>query len=291
MSLRLTTESEARAGFTASDFVVRYPLVGPLLFMLLWTSITVGFLAWPYWAAPFPDVAAKFTPIFYYIGGVMLLFGLAMYGGVRAARMPSAWLLAANRQQIVVKFRSYFHYRWPREDRVVLVLPKFDVKHFTSFEVTETTGTGKNRRSVFVQKIVLVCHEVIDAEVVRAIEHENRRMVQGLVGRGRASHTPVQVGASGESLIVTLPKLQLAALIAKLQTDYVYKGVAAPEDLRVKLLGAPQLRAEARALIESAIGEGNTIDAIKLLREEMAIGLKEAKDIVERAKTTGRFEA
>jgi hypothetical protein len=47
---------------------------------------------------------------------------------------------------------------------------------------------------------------------------------------------------------------------------------------RTTTLPSPELQAQARALL----ADGNKIEAIKLVREATGMGLKEAKDLVER---------
>lgn len=287
---QLLTESQARLLIPKDALVVRAAHHwGASVFAYGFMALALAFLTlplWrPYWASA-PDIPTLFC---YFFGGFAVLIGNAMIAQVTAARQPSNWQLAITRDRLWVKFRSYHHWRAPPDDKVVLQLDRYDVDRLVPREGQVMTGTGKTRQIEQIGRLDILLREKLTAEQSEAIASENTRMFGHGFVKGRTHHSPVLVGKDG-ALLVNMHKVapSLRAFLTAVPSTYLIEPVqpllSMSEGAGSAYPGVDDAKAaEIAALAQS----GQTLDAIRLLRERTGLGLKECKEAIEAGRWKG----
>lgn len=275
MALQLLTEAEARSQWVGDLLIARQQRVAfedlgvmmlrtvvvLLVTLPLWRPLFHEFQSLPYWVALF---IAFWIWLFSHFWGRELL----------AARQKTAWLLVANRKTIWLKFRSFWHWQWPENDKTVLRIDLEDIDYVAGVRVLDKSPP----------QLAIRLHQQLSEEITDRILEENHRLQTNKWGRGRVQHSPIVVEANAQTLRVrwgkeypnvreTADKLRLS-----FPTEPIFRIESADANLMTYL---PKLTDDALAEINEMLRAGDKIAAIKAIRNTTGMGLKEAKDLVE----------
>lgn len=300
----LVTEREARSRLSATALLVReHRGLGSYLLMAV-----IGIAAWagvtfPFWRYQVPLETHFPNFLAMLIGGVLLIFWNLMRLDLKAARQDVSWPLASDRGKLFVHFRSFHHWFWPVEDRTVLVLDRFDIDIMEPAEgkLVETTRqiinsydtTNKQFRSSIdrrssarmLRNIRINLREKLPQHVVDTLIHENKRVYGKGKKRGRYQHSPVEASADGMSLLLHLGEISpdFDGLLTQLQQQgFPLKAIRDISERRDFSPASLVLTEKVLDEIDRMGRMGDTIGAVRLLREYVPLSLSEARDIVEK---------
>lgn len=282
---QLLTEPQARGLIPQEALVIRpasslwaYPLI------VAFSTFSVAFFTLPLWRSAWPSAPEVPSWFCFVAGAVLLLVSKGFLAQHRAARQPSAWVLAITRDRLWIKFRSYHHWQAPLDDKVVLQVDRLDIDRVSPRESRVLTGATKSPRTEWLSRLDFLLTAPLSKEQVDAIVYENKRMFDGRFVKSRIQHMPVLVGGNGTMLMVSMQGVSpsLSAVLTALPSAYQVEpvqplgGMAEGEDVAPSTV-SDRTAAEIAALAQS----GNTLEAIRLLRAHTRLGLKEARAAIE----------
>lgn len=224
-------------------------------------------------------------PFLWFVVGFIALISLLFLGMLRAAMGPDNWVLKSDGSQLAFKFRSYLNRHFPKEDRVVAVVPVSAIAGIG--KVTERKlvpqSKGGPQRETWVSIDFRLKSADQAAELAAAIREELRRPAPKIgMSRTKHHHAPVRV-VDGTTIRVSWRSPQ----------DFLSPGVTAA--LRNLGAGLP-IEAEQKAdvrdyrdmtpeelnayLIELA-ETGQSLKAGRILREVNGVGLTESRAYID----------
>jgi hypothetical protein len=275
MPLLLLTDEQARAQWTGDLIIVRQQrvafedlgvmmlrtLVVLLVTLPLWRPLFHEFAALPYWLALF---FALWAFLFSHYWGKELV----------AARQKNAWLLVANRKVIWLKFRSFWHWQWPPEDKTVLRIELEDIDFIAGVRVADKSAP----------QLAIRFHQPLDEDTADRILEENHRLQTDRWGRSRVKHSPVVIERDGQTLRVRWGKEypNIRETADKLRLSFPTEPILRIESADANLMNyVPKLTDGMVEQINELLRVNDKIGAIKALRNATGIPLKEAKEIIE----------
>jgi hypothetical protein len=284
MPLQLLTQAEARAQWTGDLTIVRHQRVAfEDLGVMMLRTLVVALVTLPLWRPLFHELA--FFPYWLALMLAAGAFAFSHFWGkdILAARQPGAWLLVANRKTIWLHFRSYWHWRWPQDDKTVIRLDLEDIDFIAGVRVADKSPP----------QLAFRLHQPLPDEMVDRILEENNRLQQDRWGRGRVHHSPVVVERDAQTLRVRWSKEypRIRETGDKLRLSFPIEPIMRIESADENVMEyIPKLTDADTVQINELLRQNDRIAAIKLLRNATGIGLKEAKEIIDNAGWQGEPE-
>ncbi len=258
------------------DRVFRYS-PGRALFLVFAVILAGGGLVW--------IGRQQQSSLAYYIAGVLLLGLLLMRRQLFARLRPSNWLVRISDDGLLIQFRSYLNYHFPREDLTVVSIPFREIRSTRLVrerrEVPDEIGGESSIRSRRLVELELAGDS---APLAQALKEECGRPAPkearwyGSTST-RYNHYPVRLASP---TCVQLEWRVVPSAKAFLHAVSRHTDVAAPVQVSLGYLDLESLGREEqeKRLLELA-ETGEKMAAIKLARQIYSYDLKEAKAFVE----------
>lgn len=284
MAIELVTEEQARLLQPADALVLRESRT--VIDYFFWLAFTCGKwagLTYPLWRHYLPHNPDFPNALAVFCGLLCWLFAAFMGSDLKASRQPSNWVVIAGMNQLFIKFRSFNHWRWPAQDRVVLRLSPLDVDYVQPREGLIEERGSKRTAYKKVRFLELVLRDPLPADLVAAIQFENVHMGGSGKARSRTGHKPVRVSADSRMLSLEFGRLApgFAEVLRLLTGRYRVLPVADIKEAPVLADTPPPLTPDRVREIEALAASGDKIGAIRMLRDYSDISLAEAKQAVE----------
>jgi hypothetical protein len=179
----------------------RYSVVNALVALLVTLVFTTGFgiAAFKAWK----DGTWMGVLLFGWIGlwcGVFVLFANMIF---RARRLPTNWLVRAQTDGLLMKYRSYLNHHFPADDQTVAFVPFAEIEWVREHRITSTVpgGTRGDDTSYRYRYAEFKVPEDLATELSKHVDAEMRQVAPRrsgwISGSSRSSHYPVQAISGG----------------------------------------------------------------------------------------------
>lgn len=285
MSADLLTEEQARQLASPDALILREGRgVFDYVLWIVFSAATLAGLFFPFWRQYLPKDPD--FPSFLAVGGGLFcwLFSGMSGADLKAARQPGSWRLISGTNALFVNFRSYHHWKWPKEDKIVLRLSPLDVDYIQPVEGSITVGNGKSRRTASFRRLELYLRDPLEQAILEAITRENLNTPPGF--NSRYGHSPLQASADGRVLALEFGRLTpgFSKIQELLRSRYRVQPVVDVRQSVSMTTHRVPFTPERQREVEMLLAAGDKIGAIKLLRNYTGLGLKEAKDMLEQGR-------
>lgn len=298
----LTFLSEDAAVSAPADFVAREAGISRLAVALILLAMGVAPVWLGYEAVQAPPLSGLPLILQIALYGIVAVIGLIVclvgavggfvfLGSFLAALKPSNWVLRAGPHGLDVKLRNFTDHRLPRDDAVVLRIPKREVRWIRAHdERARHVGRGGDTVShdddtlVGQQYLEIRLHDD-DLSAVQAALDDERRLwlptpIKGVTQKAKGA--PVSLRPDGILRIDwhtkgTRLRPKLAIAIAHLASDYGAAPTLESEQAQAKTLD----REAQEARLLDMVQQGNVIDAVIVAKSLYGFGTSEAKRYID----------
>ena len=280
LSLR---ESQANS----QDVVYRYSLCLPLSFLGVFL---VGASGLSFLIITLPASEEK-APLYVLLG----LCFIAMWctrGAFAARRGPQNWLLTTHSHGVTIKFRSFRNHHFSELDRVIAYIPYREIEWVRACTRKKTTTSDRGGITIETLKCVEIRLCAADAnkldELIREEMSRKGPVIKTWYGHTshRMLHYPIRMIEDGTVRIEWRVRPGVGAFLQSVARHVtVLQPIRIHDDFtKTSLRQLDTARQEER--VRSLVAEGDTLSAIKLVRELYTCSIVEAKNIVEHMKRT-----
>ena len=275
-----------------------YHLVWYIIFSLIFWFTVLCFAAHFFHdSINLPSQTPEFAQEFYdnledgvtpYLSGFIALFMLlfvriagSMY---RKSLKQDGWLMKATAEGLYVQFRSYLNQHFDKGDDTVIFIPAEKVSWVREVRYTRVTKTRDGQRYEFIKGIEVQVRRMDVERVTAALKQEAQRKHSGWKWQDR----PVEIHDNVLRVLFSGMRPSAASFVQKMRRWYMTQDMKKLDKETGKSVNIQSLTEEdeghgfTEADIHKALEVGNSIEAIKIARLVHGIGLKEAKEYVDR---------
>jgi hypothetical protein len=278
MSTSLLTAADVQA-LSRGGLVVREDAsVMDLVMLLVFFTGTVAALSYPFWRTQLADPPHMPSAVALFIGAFFLLFFSIALARIRAVWRPSNWLLRLEGASLLIHFRSYLNWRGSPDDRVVLRLPASEI------DFLRPLGLGLADHTFKLPLLELHLRQPLSADIIAAVQTENRRMFGAGAVRSRSNHNPLQTSPDGRVILLNLAgklKPTYAELLQQLKLSFRVEPPASLQQATVMAEGPVPLTRTVVQQVAFLKASGEEIEAIRLLRQHTSLSLVQARQALE----------
>lgn len=222
---------------------------------------------------------------------VCLVAGIAFLSSALAAMKSANWIFLATDEGIYVKLRSYYDYQLSSEDKIVVFIPRNEIKQVrSSRQKTRVVYRGENFTNAeddglekydFLE-IKLYGHDL--SEIEECLEIEKRKncptFLKGVTKRARGAALKTQpkgiIKLDWKTKATRLTP-SIDTIISVLSQQYATSSIEGEDQAAIKTLDKEN---QEKRLLELA-GMGNMMDAVILARELYGFNLTDAKQFID----------
>lgn len=211
-------------------------------------------------------------------------------GAFAARRGPQNWLLTTHSHGITIKFRSFRNHHFSALDRVIAYIPYREIEWVRACTQKKTTSSDRGGIMIETLKCVEIRLSAADAhkldELIREEINRKGPVIKTWYGHTshRMLHYPIRMMADGTLRIEWRVRPGFGVFLQSIARHVkVLPPIRIHDDYtKTSLERLDNTQQEER--IRSLVAEGDTLSAIKVVRELYACSIVEAKNIVEHMK-------
>lgn len=271
----------------SQDIIYRYSLWLPLSFLVIFFLGAIGL---GFFVITLPESEEK-TPLYILIS--LCVTAMWFTRGAFAARRGSQnWLLTTHAHGVTIKFRSFRNHHFSALDRVIAYIPYREIEWVRACTRKKTTTSDRGGITIETLKCVEIRLCAADAnkldELIREEMSRKGPVIKTWYGHTshRMLHFPIRLIEDGTLRIEWRVRPGIGNFLQSVARHVtVLQPIRIHDDYtKTSLRQVDPARQENR--VRNLVAEGDTLSAIKLVRELYTCSIVEAKNIVENMKST-----